>query len=441
MTLRMTHTHRFLVLLAALLVGPSLVLAEPINVRDFGAVGDGVADDTEAVQKALNALASPDRGKLVIPTGEYRITDTLKLEGKAGRDSVIVGEGKSTRLFWAGEAGETLLETYGIGHTEVRDLSLSGHDPNKKRRDKEAGRAGILFHVISKRGGNHINRLANLRFTDAEVGIQMGINENDFCNADYSFAHIHASRLGTFFRAVNNQAVDFLFNFLFALDCDTVFDFQRGGNLTVNNAQLTKCGLYLNIEGGGRNAATFINTNVRHEEARQPKVQRDQLLRATNIKWEQALVKFIGFDDAQWNWFRIEASNRDRPLCEIGPGVNVVFESSAFNGPIAQVNGRADKPASIVLRECTYGFILPHQALGANEHGYIRSVGCFTDFLIPLPDLVKWPDVPTMRVAADQRFEPGPAPPPIRRAGDAIERLNQQREAWVEMLEAEATDG
>ena len=44
------------------------------DVRDFGAVGDGVADDTGAIE---HALADGD-GLLVFPRGEYRISRPIK---------------------------------------------------------------------------------------------------------------------------------------------------------------------------------------------------------------------------------------------------------------------------------------------------------------------------------------------------------------------------
>ena len=54
------------------------VLAVPIfagiNVKDFGAVGDGVHDDTAALQERLDA-----GGLVEIPAGSYLISDTLMI--------------------------------------------------------------------------------------------------------------------------------------------------------------------------------------------------------------------------------------------------------------------------------------------------------------------------------------------------------------------------
>ena len=46
------------------------------NVRDFGAVGDGVADDTDAIQHAVDM----GDGFVSLPKGTYRLTRPVVLD-------------------------------------------------------------------------------------------------------------------------------------------------------------------------------------------------------------------------------------------------------------------------------------------------------------------------------------------------------------------------
>src|SRR5262245_62209318 len=48
--------------------------AVTLNLADFGAAGDGVADDGPAFQSALDALASAGGGTLFVPAGRYLVT-------------------------------------------------------------------------------------------------------------------------------------------------------------------------------------------------------------------------------------------------------------------------------------------------------------------------------------------------------------------------------
>lgn len=64
----------------------SLTLAElkktgvqVINVKQYGAVGDGVADDTAAIQAAITACQSGGGGQIYIPTGRYLISSAINI--------------------------------------------------------------------------------------------------------------------------------------------------------------------------------------------------------------------------------------------------------------------------------------------------------------------------------------------------------------------------
>ena len=65
-----------------------------INVRDFGAVGDGVVLDSPAIQAAINAAKEQGGGTVTVPAGRYRcgtlvLASHLELNLQAG--AVIQG--------------------------------------------------------------------------------------------------------------------------------------------------------------------------------------------------------------------------------------------------------------------------------------------------------------------------------------------------------------
>lgn len=409
-------------------------LTDTVNVKDLGAVGDGKADDTEVIQKALNSNAA----EVLFPAGIYRITKTLTLVRTAPtqkhvRDRTFRGEGSRTILEWDGERGGILLKSAGMGHCKWESLWFRGQTHKRRVKDRK-DQAGILFLLTSSRGsGNMINHFSFCQFTQADAGLQFGTRDAQVCNADVSFEHLNFQYLGKCFYTRNSQAVDFLFNYMFVTACGTVFYMERGGNLLVNNCQVTDSPLVLFLGGGGRGAATYTLNNVRIEgNSRQ---SRHQLMKAPDIFWEQALVRFTGFDDVFWQWCRNPGENRGRPLCEIGPGVNVTFESFAFNSPVAELTGKEGKPASLVVRECTFGFLNPTEAISANKFGYFKTENCFTDHMDPYPDVKKWPKLPTMQIPADSEYK-AVLPPPMPDCEKAIEENRKRQKAWIERLQA-----
>jgi hypothetical protein len=54
-------------------------LRDTVSVKDFGAVGNGVADDTAKIQAALDAMSAAGGGTVFAPPGQYRLTAKLTI--------------------------------------------------------------------------------------------------------------------------------------------------------------------------------------------------------------------------------------------------------------------------------------------------------------------------------------------------------------------------
>jgi polygalacturonase len=57
--------------------------ANMLNVRNYGAKGDGVTDDTAAIRRAVQGNLTNHR-TLFFPAGTYLVTDMIEWKGKDG---------------------------------------------------------------------------------------------------------------------------------------------------------------------------------------------------------------------------------------------------------------------------------------------------------------------------------------------------------------------
>lgn len=75
-----------------------------LDVRDFGAVGDGVADDRAAIQAAIDTAVADREGGILLPAGTYRVSRVddpgarWSLDLRAVEDFQIVGEGPASTV-------------------------------------------------------------------------------------------------------------------------------------------------------------------------------------------------------------------------------------------------------------------------------------------------------------------------------------------------------
>src|SRR6185369_12882563 len=69
---------------------PAIAATPTLNVRDFGATGDGTTDDAPAFQKALDALATAGGGTLFVPAGKYAIASTVSKDFSGSAASITI---------------------------------------------------------------------------------------------------------------------------------------------------------------------------------------------------------------------------------------------------------------------------------------------------------------------------------------------------------------
>lgn len=65
-----------------------------VNVKDFGAVGDGATDDYEAIQAALDSVGNAGGGEVYFPKGTYLTSRTLRIHSNTS----IRGAGIASRI-------------------------------------------------------------------------------------------------------------------------------------------------------------------------------------------------------------------------------------------------------------------------------------------------------------------------------------------------------
>lgn len=95
-----------------------------VNVKQFGAKGDGSTDDTEAIQAALDAMYYATGGTVRLPKGQYNI-GTYVIVGSNVR---FIGEGRESYVYLYNEDGATVKLGVPIGvcgsNVEVSNMRI-----------------------------------------------------------------------------------------------------------------------------------------------------------------------------------------------------------------------------------------------------------------------------------------------------------------------------
>lgn len=205
----------------------------PLSVKDYGAVGDGVTDDTAAIQAAFNALTSGGSA-LHIPAGTYLITSELQLNPLDG--TVVYGDGSKTLLNYTPTTGIALSigRSSTVSNILVKDFDITG--------PSMANVASPTQTAV----GLHIN-------PTAAVTVQLSRFENII---------IRQFNKGL----INSAANTLYFDHITVAGCNLGADFQAQSNVClVNQFESVNCWRdvdFSNCEGIQFNSPLFQNTAV-----------------------------------------------------------------------------------------------------------------------------------------------------------------------------------
>ena len=238
-------------------------LKDFVSVKDFGAVGDGVTDDTAAFQAAYNALAanrinSRGIGQVHVPRGRYLCNGTITMTSALGV-KVVGNSPEASQIIRTVDTGDL----FSIGtyiYVEFSDLSIY-HITSSDRSTWTTN----CFRMSGNGGGREfcLRRIETAKFN--RVIDFAGTAGNEDTNY---FEGVTCTDFKTFLYARNSQSVVNK-----AVQCtwfgyvDRVFDIAGFGYTHIDTANVVQSGTFLYVANldTGNPTAQYLVTNAKFE--------------------------------------------------------------------------------------------------------------------------------------------------------------------------------
>lgn len=158
-------------------------LADVINVKDYGATGNGVTDDTNAVQAAINAAfgssASPHGSSnatqnkpLFFPAGNYNVSGGLTFTSVSGGRISGASFG-ATQIIRSNTGGPVISAVEGFENCVIERMFITG-----PARSSNSGTIGFDLDWTGSGVGIDGNTFREIDFTSLNYGLRIGNNGN-----------------------------------------------------------------------------------------------------------------------------------------------------------------------------------------------------------------------------------------------------------------------
>jgi hypothetical protein len=228
-----------------------------LNVKDCGAIGDGLTDDTDAIGCALSKLNAIGGGKLYFPAGTYKVSGSHTYPLPLLLPSGVTIEGTNGGLSYGTNIGNCVIKLQpvhqplaalfkigeGIKHVAIRDIALSS--------STTSGTTAILAEGLYPHTSLEFI-FSNISFINFEYGIRVSPTNcdiNSTCSDAWQFDDVKADflsfigcKFGIYIDTENSDwLITNVFNLMPARDSATepqssAFYFKRAGFIQIEHA-------------------------------------------------------------------------------------------------------------------------------------------------------------------------------------------------------------
>ncbi len=343
-----------------------------IDVREFGAVGDGKHDDAPAIQAAVRLAEQLGGGRVVIPATDafYLLGSTIRirrhhvtLTGPKARLKLKNGVGRIHLLHIGGDGATRSVAE----HIQVSGLLLDG---NYRRQPQQ--RAGGLPRCIWVEHAGHVV-IRDITVNDAWCGVSLATNTRDCLVENVTVTDWDHDAFGASGWGVNGGCTDVTFRRCRAIDtpqCVKAWEVEEGAQRIL----LEDCV----VENLGGTGTGFY---IRHHGYRWPVLVDDVTFRRCRV----SKVNGDGFRIATSPGPQIRPGIRTRNIrlldCQcvgrttIAWGVeNILVRGGRFDGPVClgfaagtkplEGNGTKGPVRSVTLQETRTGQLLINSQIG-----------------------------------------------------------------------------